>query len=72
MLKTILSGFNAKNVVRNPIGDSRILFRRKTMRYGQAGSFSNNLGYFRVSRDKRTGRFVKRSLMQKVIATIAA
>jgi len=72
MLKTILKGFIATNVIRNPIGDERILFRRTTGRYGQKGSFSDNLGYFKVSRDKNTGRFVKRSLLQKVLTSLVA
>lgn len=72
MLKTILKGFIATNITRNPIGDERILFRRTTSRYGQKGSFSDNLGYFKVSRNKTNGRFVKRSMLQKVITSLVA
>ena len=48
------------NILTNPIGDENILFRRTTHRYGQKGSFSDNLGYWKVSRDATTGRFTKR------------
>lgn len=51
---------NAKNIIRNPIGNANILFRRTTSRYAPKGSFSDNVGYFYVSRDAKSGRFVKR------------
>ncbi len=57
---TIFTRKSVSNIVRNPIGDENILFRRTTHRYGQKGSFSDNLGYWKVSRDSTTGRFTKR------------
>ena len=57
--------FNAKNIIRNPIGNERLAFITKD------GKVSRNVGCFYVSRHKINGRFVKRSLIQKIMARVA-
>jgi hypothetical protein len=47
-------------VIRNPIGNKNLLFRRTTSRYAPKGSFSENVGYFYVSRNPENGRFISR------------
>ena len=47
-------------VIKNPIGNKNIFFRRTTGRYAQKGTISHNVGYFYVSRDAITGQFIKR------------
>lgn len=47
-------------IVRNPIGNKNLLFRRTTSRYAPKGSFSENVGYFYVSRNQENGRFIPR------------
>ena len=47
-------------VIKNPIGNKNIFFRRTTSRYAQKGTISHNVGYFYVSRDAITGQFIKR------------
>ena len=47
-------------VIKNPIGNKNIFFRRTTNRYNQKGTISHNVGYFYVSRDAITGQFIKR------------
>ena len=49
-----------KNIIKNPIGNKNIFFRRITNRYAQKGTISHNVGYFYVSRDAITGQFIKR------------
>ena len=48
------------NIIKNPIGNKNIFFRRTTSRYAQKGTISHNVGYFYVSRDAITGQFIKR------------
>jgi hypothetical protein len=43
---------NYNTIIKNPIGNKNILFRRTTSRYAQKGTISHNVGYFYVSRDK--------------------
>jgi len=47
-------------VIKNPIGNKNIFFRRTTSRYAQKGTISHNVGYFYVSRCAVTGQFIKR------------
>lgn len=47
-------------VIKNPIGNKNIFFRRTTSRYAQKGTISHNVGYFYVSRDAISGQFIKR------------
>jgi hypothetical protein len=47
-------------IIKNPIGNKNILFRRTTNRYGKKGTISHNVGYFYVSRCALTGQFIKR------------
>ena len=47
-------------IIKNPIGNKNIFFRRTTSRYAQKGTISHNVGYFYVSRDKLTGKFISR------------
>ena len=47
-------------VIKNPIGNKNIFFRRTTSRYNQKGTISHNVGYFYVSRCAVTGQFIKR------------
>ena len=49
-----------KKIIRNPIGNKNIFFRRTTNRYAQKGTISHNVGYFYVSRDGENGQFIKR------------
>ena len=49
-----------KNIIKNPIGNKNIFFRRVTSRYAQKGTISHNVGYFYVSRCAVTGQFIKR------------
>jgi hypothetical protein len=48
-----------KNIIKNPIGNKNIFFRRTTSRYAQKGTISHNVGYFYVSRDAITGQLLK-------------
>jgi hypothetical protein len=41
---------NYNTIIKNPIGNKNILFRRTTNRYAQKGTISHNVGYFYVSR----------------------
>jgi hypothetical protein len=61
MFKFLQHSTVTATVIRNPISNKNLLFRRTTSRYAPKGSFSNNIGYFYVSRDGATGRFVKRA-----------
>ena len=47
-------------VIKNPIGNKNIFFRRTTSRFAQKGTISHNVGYFYVSRDAISGQFIKR------------
>ena len=47
-------------VIKNPIGNKNIFFRRTTNRYAQKGTISHNVGYFYVSRCAISGQFIKR------------
>ncbi len=49
-------------VIRNPIGWSNLYVKRTTARYGAIGSFTNNVGYLKVSRDGSSGRWVTRNV----------
>jgi hypothetical protein len=59
-IKNLNTLFTTKKIIKNPIGNKNILFRRTTNRYGKKGTISHNVGYFYVSRDAETGRFVSR------------
>ena len=61
MVKFVQHNTQTATVIRNPITNKNLLFRRTTARYAPKGRFSNNTGYFYVSRDVATGRFVKRA-----------
>jgi len=63
MIKRIVNGAE----VRNPIGDMNLLFKRRTNRYGPIGTVTHNVGYLRVYRDIKTGRFVSRKNVEKVV-----
>ena len=63
MIKRIVNGHE----VCNPIGDLNLLFKRRTNRYGPIGTVTHNVGYLRVYRDIKTGRFVSRKNVEKVV-----
>lgn len=65
MIKRIVNGVE----VANPIGDHNLMFLRTTDRYGQRGTVTHNLGYLRVYRDIKTGRFVSRKNVKKTLLT---
>lgn len=50
------------NIIRNPIGFGNLYVKRITDRYGEKGSFTNNVGYLKVSRDGSNGRWVTRNV----------
>lgn len=52
----------SKNIIRNPIGNHNIGFKRTTNRYGEVGTWSQNIGMFFVSRCAITGQWVKRNV----------
>lgn len=60
-----------RKIIRNPIGDENILFRRKTARYGVKGTFHSNAGFWKVGRDPKTGRWVSRKTkLEKLIHSV--
>ena len=52
----------SKNIIRNPIGFKNLYVKRTTNRYGVIGTFTNNVGFLRVSRDALTGQWVTRNV----------
>lgn len=60
-----------RKIIRNPIGDENILFRRTTARYGVKGTFHSNAGFWKVGRDPKTGRWVSRKTkLEKLIHSV--
>ena len=51
-----------KNIIRNPIGFANLYVKRTTKRYGEIGSFTNNVGYLKVSRNAINGQWVTRNV----------
>jgi hypothetical protein len=49
-------------VIRNPIGYNNLGFKRTTARYGEIGSWSQNVGMFFVSRCAVSGKWVSRNV----------
>jgi len=49
-----------KNIIKNPIGNKNIFFRRTTNRYAPKGTISHNKGFMNVSRDGLNGQFTSR------------
>ena len=50
------------NIIRNPIGFGNLYVKRTTDRYGEKGSFTNNVGFLKVSRNAITGQWVSRNV----------
>jgi len=59
-IKNLTTLFTTRKIIKNPIGNKNIFFRRTTSRYAQKGTISHNVGYFYVSRCAVTGQFIKR------------
>ena len=49
-------------IIRNPIGFSNLYVKRITSRYGDVGTFTNNVGFLKVSRNAVTGQWVSRNV----------
>ena len=54
--------FKFNEIIRNPIGYSNLYVKRTTSRYGEVGTFTNNVGFLKVSRSAITGQWVSRNV----------
>ena len=54
----------------NPIGNYNLLRIVQTNRYGTKGMLSNNQGYLKVYRNVNSGKFVKRTLFNRLFNKI--
>lgn len=71
MKKFIARVFNVQNIV-NPIGFEGLYHIRTTDRYGKKGTVSHNVGYLKVYRDTKTGRFVSRTKLRRIVRALAS